>query len=96
MSWIVFILLKAIVVQDGSWCWYLLLLSALDALTAGGKETHHSSGDKNQNRNADTFLISFHIILIINLIVLKALLIGASARAIAAFSMIPITVLKTR
>ena len=48
MSRIVFILLKAIVAQDGSWCWYLLLLSALDALTAGGKETHHSSGDKNQ------------------------------------------------
>ena len=48
MSWIVFILLKAISAQDGSRCWYLLLLSALDALTAGGKETHHSSGDKNQ------------------------------------------------
>ena len=51
---------------------------------------------KSNNRNADTFLISFHRILIINLFVLKALLIGASARAIAAFSMIPITVLKTR
>ena len=48
MSRIVFILLKAIVAQDGSWCWYLLLLSALDALAAGGKETHHSSGDTNQ------------------------------------------------